>query len=111
MIQEIQMISGCISKEEFETITKKWVERMKACLATNRWYFEKKKRNIKCTASESKDNVSEKMCFRSFSFLRGKATVFIKPTVTRDLFDIQMSADDCWKDNALQNTGALLEFR
>ncbi len=30
---------------------------MEACLAANGWYFEKE--NVKCTASESEDDVSE----------------------------------------------------
>ncbi len=51
------MIFGRILKEEFETTIKKWVKRMEACLAANRWYIEKE--NVKCMALESEDNVSE----------------------------------------------------
>ncbi len=32
-------------------------------------------------------------------------------SLTRDLFDVQMSVGACWKGNALQNTCTLLEFR
>ncbi len=39
------------------------------------------------------------------------ATVFIKPAVTRNLFNVQMLAGACWKGSALQNMGALSEFR
>ncbi len=37
-------------------------------------------------------------------------TVFTKPTVTWNLFDVQTSMDALWKDNELQNMCALLEF-
>ncbi len=40
-----------------------------------------------------------------------RVTVFTKPAVTRDLFDVQTSAEVCWKDNELLNTCALLEFQ
>ncbi len=39
------------------------------------------------------------------------ATVFTKPTVTRDLFDVQTFASACWKDNELQNICASSEFQ
>ncbi len=51
VIQETQTIFGHIPKEEFGTnILKKWVERMKSCLAANGWYFEKE--SVKCTVLE-----------------------------------------------------------
>ncbi len=53
--------------------------------------------------------------FRLFLILlllqRGRATVFAKPAVTRDLFDVQMSSGTRWKANALWNTCVSLEFR
>ncbi len=36
---------------------KKWVERMETCLAANGRYIEKE--NVKCTAAESEDDISE----------------------------------------------------
>ncbi len=38
------------------------------------------------------------------------ATVFTKPAVSLDLFDIQTSTGACWKDNELQNTCTFSEF-
>ncbi len=100
VIQETWMIFRCIPKEEFETTIKKISQRMEVYLATNGWYFEKE--NVKCTALESEIDVSKWICvFCSFFFLH--ATVLTKPPVTWDLFDIQTSADTCWKGNAQQN--------
>ncbi len=43
---------------------KKWIERMEACLAANRWYFERE--NVKYMTSESEDDKHISLCFRSF---------------------------------------------
>ncbi len=40
-----------------------------------------------------------------------RATIFTKPAVIRDLFDIQKFVGACLKGNAPQNTSASLEFR
>ncbi len=55
--------------------------------------------------------LSASFCIFHLSFsIEVHATVFTKPAVTRDLFDVQMLVGACWKDNELQNTYALLEF-
>ncbi len=71
-----------------------------------------RKKNVKCTALENEDDVSELICdFIHFFFGGEDTTVFTKPTILKIYFDIQTSAGACWKENALQNVCALLEFQ
>ncbi len=77
VIQGTHTICRHIPKKKFVTTIKKWIERMEACLAANRWYFEKE--NVKCTALESEGDASEQICFYqffSFPFLEGYMQLF-----------------------------------
>ncbi len=114
VIQETQTIFGCIRKEEFELPLKKCVERVEVYLAANRRYFEKE--NVKCIQPwKVKMMRVNKFVFLFtffFFFFRGVSiTVFTKPAVTWDLFDVQISVGAWWKSSALQNTCASMEFR
>ncbi len=40
-----------------------------------------------------------------------RASVFTKPAITRDLFDVQTPVGAYWKDNELQNMYASSEFQ
>ncbi len=101
-IQETQKIFGRILKEEFETAIKNGSKGRNHVQLQILSILRKKVRNVQ---------PQKVRMMRVFLLFGGVyTTVFTKPAVTRDLFDVQTSVG-AWKGNQPQNTRALSEFR
>ncbi len=113
VIQEIQMIFGCILKE-FENAIKKMGRKNESKFSCKWMIFRKRKCQM---YGLRKWEWCEwiHLCFRSFLFSffwTGMPNYFHKTnTVTCDLFDVQASAGVCWKYDELQNMCASSGFR